>query len=68
MENISVGIKLMFANIASMLIIGIVRFGIERAWDVATLGKVSLTLSILNMIIFINAVGIIMFPTLRRTN
>jgi O-antigen/teichoic acid export membrane protein len=67
--NISVGIKLMFANIASMLIIGIVRFGIEQTWDVATFGKVSLTLSISNMMmIFINAVGIIMFPILRRTN
>ncbi len=67
--NINVGIKLMFANIASMLIIGIVRFGIERTWDVATFGKVSLTLSISNMMmIFINAVGIIMFPILRRTN
>lgn len=67
--NISVGIKLMFANIASMLIIGIVRFGIERTWDLSTFGKVSLTLSISNMMmIFINAVGIIMFPILRRTN
>lgn len=67
--NISVGIKLMFANIASMLIIGIVRFGIERTWDVGTFGKVSLTLSISNMMmIFINAVGVIMFPILRRTN
>lgn len=67
--NISVGIKLMFANIASMLIIGTVRFGIERTWDVTTFGKVSLTLSISNMMmIFINAVGVIMFPILRRTN
>lgn len=69
LTNINVGIKLMFANIASMLIIGIVRFGIERTWDVATFGKVSLTLSISNMMmIFINAVGIIMFPILRRTS
>lgn len=69
LSNINVGIKLMFANIASMLIIGIVRFGIERAWDVVTFGKVSLTLSISNMMmIFINAIGIIMFPILRRTN
>jgi O-antigen/teichoic acid export membrane protein len=68
-KNINVGIKLMFANVASMLIIGIVRFGIERAWDVTTFGKVSLTLSISSMMmIFINAVGIIMFPILRRTN
>lgn len=67
-ENISVGIKLMFANIASMLIIGIVRFGIERTWDVATFGKVSLTFSISNMMmLFINAIGIIMFPILKRT-
>ncbi|MFW6030500.1 MAG: hypothetical protein ACOCRO_09660, partial [Halanaerobiales bacterium] len=43
--NISVGIKLMFANIASRFIIGAVRFGIERSWDVGTFGKVSLTLS-----------------------
>jgi O-antigen/teichoic acid export membrane protein len=68
-ENISAGIKLMFANIASMLIVGVVRFGIERSWDVSTFGKVSLTLSISNlMMLFINAVGIIMFPVLRRTN
>lgn len=68
-ENIRVGIKLMFANIASMLIIGSVRFGIERSWDVATFGKVSLTLNIANlMMVFINAIGLIMFPILRRTD
>ncbi len=68
-ENIRVGIKLMFAGIASMLIIGTVRFGIERSWDVTTFGKISLTLSISNlMMLFVNAVGIIMFPMLRRTN
>lgn len=67
-KNISAGIKLMFANIASLLILGIVRFGIERTWDVSTFGKVSLTFSVSNlMMVFINAVGIIMFPMLRRT-
>lgn len=67
--NIKVGIKLMFSNIASQLIIGIVRLGIERTWDVATFGKVSLTLSITNMMmIFINAIGMIMYPILRRTD
>ncbi|MEK4326637.1 hypothetical protein MKX70_12445 [Paenibacillus sp. FSL R7-0312] len=69
LENTSVGIKLMFANIASMLIIGIIRVGIERTWDVSTFGKISLTLNVCNLImIFINAVGIIMFPLLRRTD
>lgn len=68
-NNINVGIKLMFANIASLFIIGVVRFGIEHSWNVSTFGKVSLTLSISNfMMVFINALGIIMFPVLRRSN
>lgn len=68
-SNITVGIKLMFSNIASMLIIGSVRFGIERSWDVSTFGKVSLTLSISNMLmLFINAIGLVLYPVLRRTN
>ena len=67
--NISVGIKLMISNIASMLIVGVVRFGIERTWDITTFGKVSLTLNISNLLmLFINALGIIMFPVLRRTD
>lgn len=67
--NINAGIKLMFANIASLLIIGVIRFGIERSWDISTFGKVSLTFSISNMMMFfINAVGIILFPILRRVD
>lgn len=67
--NISVGIKLMFANIASMLIIGFVRLSIENQWDVATFGKVSLTMSVSNLLmVFIRAVALVMFPMLRRTN
>jgi O-antigen/teichoic acid export membrane protein len=69
LENISVGIKIMFSNTASMLIIGVVRIGIEHSWNVATFGKVSLTLNISNfMMIFISAVGMVMFPILRRTD
>ncbi|MEQ2464763.1 hypothetical protein [Niallia hominis] len=68
-ENISVGIKLMLANIAGMLIVGSVRFGIERNWSISTFGKISLTLSVSNLIlVLINAIGIIMYPVLRRTN
>ena len=44
--NLSVGSKLMFANIASMLIIGIVRYGISIGWDITTFGKISLTLNV----------------------
>lgn len=67
--NISVGSKLLFANIASMLILGIIRFGISQYWDVVTFGKVSLALSIANfLMVFINAVSVVLFPALKRIN
>lgn len=67
--NISVGIKLMFANIASMLITGIVRWGIQTQWDVATYGKISFTLSVSNLLLtFISAVALVLYPTLRRSD
>ena len=66
-DNIKAGSNLMFSNIASTLIIGTVRMGIERTWDVATFGKVSLTLSISNlMMTFINAIGIVIFPMIKQ--
>ena len=67
--NITVGIKLMLSNIASMLIIGIVRYAIEVRWDVETFGKISLTLSISNLLlVMINAVALVMYPALKRTS
>jgi len=66
-ENIRVGIKLMFANIASVLMIGIVRYGISLGWDVATFGRVSLTLGISNfLMVFISAVSVVFFPIVKR--
>ncbi len=66
-ENIKVGIKLLFATIASSLIIGVVRLGINSAWDITTFAKVSLTLSISNLLmVFVRAVALVLFPTLRR--
>uniref|UniRef100_UPI003AB6EF6E lipopolysaccharide biosynthesis protein n=1 Tax=Allofournierella sp. TaxID=1940256 RepID=UPI003AB6EF6E len=68
-ENIIPGIKITFATVASMLIIGFVRISIENQWDVETFGKVSLTMSVSNLLmIFINAVALVMFPMLRRTD
>ena len=68
-ENIKVGVKLLFATIASNSIIGIVRLGINSAWDVSTFGRVSLTLSISNLLmVFIRAVSLVLFPTLRRVD
>lgn len=66
-ENISIGSKLMFSNFAGILILGIVRFGIERNWDLETFGKVSLALSVCSMVlVFVNGIGMVIFPLLRR--
>lgn len=66
-ENISVGSKLLLANIAGMLILGVVRFAIAQTWDVATFGKVSLSLSISNFfMVFINSLSVVFFPMLKR--
>lgn len=68
-ENMSAGIKLMFASLSSLLITGVVRFGIENHWDIATFGKVSLTLSLSSIVmIAINAIAVVMYPMLRRTD
>lgn len=65
--NVRVGINLTFANIASMLITGIVRWGIQQNWDVATYGKISLTLNVSSLIMtFISAIAIVLYPTLKR--
>ncbi|HEU9978635.1 TPA: hypothetical protein VW594_001295, partial [Streptococcus pneumoniae] len=67
-DNIRVGINLMLSNIASSMIIGIVRMGIQWNWNIETFGKVSLTLSISNLLMtFINAIGLVVFPLLKRT-
>lgn len=66
--NISAGVKLMMANVAGMLMLGIVRLSIENVWDIETFGKVSLVMSVSNLLmVFINAIGIVLFPMLRRT-
>lgn len=67
--NMRIGSKLMIANLSGILIIGIIRFGVERNWGIRTFGQVSLTLSLSNMVmLLVNAVGVIMFPMLRRMN
>lgn len=67
--NISIGVKLLIANFASSLIIGIVRYGIQYGWGVRVFGKMSLTLNVSNFLMtFISAVGLVLFPFLKRIN
>lgn len=68
-KNVIAGVKLLMANIASMLIIGIVRYLIEINWSIEVFGKVSFSMNLSNMvIIFINAIGIVLFPMLRKVD
>ena len=68
-NNIHIGIKLLFSNMATMLITGIIRWGIEYNWSIAVFGEISLSLTLAQiMITFINMIGIIIYPMLRNTN
>lgn len=68
-ENIVIGSNLMLGNIASMLILGVSRFLVERKWSIETFGKLSFALSISNMfMLFVNSVSVVLYPVLRRTN
>ena len=65
--NISTGSKLMLANIAGMLMLGVVRYGISVGWDIRIFGKVSLMLSVCNfLVVFIKSISVVLFPVLKK--
>lgn len=67
LENCKVGFFLLFANISGILIIGFIRFVIEKKWDIAMFGKISLSLTICNVFVsFINAISLVLFPHFKR--
>lgn len=68
-SNISIGSKLLIANFAGTLIVGVIRYGIKYGWGVKTFGKIALTLSISNaLMLFITAISLVLFPMLRKVN
>lgn len=67
--SISAGSKLMLANIASMLILGIGRQFIDMKWGILEFGKISFAITITNFVLtFIQQIGLVMFPMLRKVN
>lgn len=65
--NLSVGVKLLLANVSSSLIIGVVKYGIQWHWGIRKFGEVSLTLNISNLLmVFISAISLVLYPTLKR--
>ncbi len=68
-ESIRVGSKLMLANIASQLILGVLRLAIDAKWGVETFGKLSLSLSLVNFFLaFVTQAAMVLFPALRQSN
>lgn len=65
--NISVGINLMFSNIASALIVGICRFVVSENYPINIFGFVSFALSLCGFcLIFISQIGNAIYPILKR--
>lgn len=66
--SIRIGIKLMLANIASQLILGVARFVIDLVWGIETFGKLSLSLSMVNFFLaFVSQAAMVLFPALRQS-
>lgn len=66
-DNVAVGIKLMLANFAGMLVLGFGRILIERTANVETYGIYSFAISTMNLIlILITAIGLVIYPTFNR--
>jgi len=67
--NMSVGIKLTVSNIASMLILGVGQFVVDRVWGIETFGKYSLSISLtMFFLLFISQVSMVLFPALRQAS
>ena len=65
---IRVGIKLMLANVASMLILGFARFLIDAEWGIETFGELSFSLSMVNFFLaFVSQASMVLFPALRQS-
>ena len=63
------GIVLTFANVCSMLILGVARFLVEMKWGIAAFGQMSLSLSLVNfLLMFVSQLSMVLFPALRQVD
>lgn len=68
-SNVKVGINLLFANVASMMILGSGRIVVDYAWGVSAFGKFSFAISLSGFFLqFINQLSMVLFPALRRAD
>lgn len=68
-KSIGVGSKLMIANIASSLIVGVCRFAIDAKWGIRTFGELSFAFSLLTLYTaFVAQASMVLFPSLKQSN
>ena len=68
-SSISVGLKLMIANTAGTLILGVMRFAIDSIWGIEQFGQLSLALSLESFfLLFVSQVAMVLFPALRQAS
>lgn len=65
-SSISVGFKLLIANLASMIILGFARWLIDVVWGIETFGQFSLSLQLVTFVsTFLSQIAMVLFPSLR---
>lgn len=66
-QNMTVGMKVLIANLSSLLINGVVRLFIEQKWGIEVFGQISFSFSVSNIITtLILAVSVVFYPALKR--
>lgn len=67
-ESARVGIKLMIANLAGQLVIGIVRMLVDSCFGIAEFSQISFSFSLVNFFLtFVSQASMVLFPALRRS-
>lgn len=68
-SSVKVGINLMLANIAGLLILGIARLVVDAHWGLRSFGEFSFALTLENLfLIFIAELAMVLFPALRHAS
>lgn len=68
-NSISVGVRLMLANITGFLILGVIRFLADARWGISTFGRLSFAISLVNFIMTaISQISMVLFPALRQSD
>ncbi|WP_256704053.1 oligosaccharide flippase family protein [Paenibacillus sp. FSL H8-0259] len=68
-NNVSVGINLMFSNVAGLFILGSGRFVVDKNWGIEVFGVFSLAVTLATFLLsFIAQISMVLFPALRQSN